>query len=77
MNNAVHPKPTGGSHWLTYQPAYTYCFLPSFEADRGTVQAYDYLPDFLLDFFFVPRFTMSFLKTEYLKLLIRGQTMGI
>ena len=52
MNNAVHPKATGGFHWLEYLPGYMYCFLPSFEADRGAVYVYDYLPDFLLDFLY-------------------------
>ena len=52
MNNAVHPKATGGFHWLEYLPGYMYCFLPSYEADRGTIQVYDYLPDFLLDFLY-------------------------
>ena len=51
-NNAVLPKATGGSHWLTYHPGYMYCFLPSFEADKGTVHVFDHLPDFLRDFLF-------------------------
>ena len=50
MNNGVLPKATGGSHWLTYLPGYVYCFVPSYEADKGTAFAYDHFPDFLLDF---------------------------
>ena len=29
-----------------------YCFVPSYEADKGTAFAYDYIPDFMLDFQF-------------------------
>ena len=29
-----------------------YCFVPSFEADKGTAFAYDYIPDFLFGFSF-------------------------
>ena len=50
MNNGVLPRATGDSHWLSYLPGYMYCFVPSYEADKGNVFAYDYLPDFLLDF---------------------------
>ena len=52
MNNAVLPNATGGTHWLTYLPGCMYCFLPSFEADKGTVYVYDHIPDFLLDFLY-------------------------
>ena len=52
MNNGVLSRETGGSHWLTYLPGYMYCFVPSYEAVKGTVTVYDYLPDFLLDFQF-------------------------
>ena len=52
MNNGVLPRATGGSHWLTYLPGYMYCFVPSFEAKKGTALAYNYIPDFLLDFLF-------------------------
>ena len=52
MNNFTWPKPTGVSHWLEYLPGYMYCFLPSLNADEGTVQAYNYVPDFLLDFLY-------------------------
>ena len=52
MNNGVLPRATGGSHWLSYLPGYMYCFVPSYEADKGNVFAYDYLPDFLLNFQF-------------------------
>ena len=44
------PKVTGGSHCLTYHPGY--CFLPSFEADKGTVHVFNHLPEFLRDFLF-------------------------
>ena len=50
MNNFAWPKPTEVSHWLEYLPGYMYCFLPSLNADEGTVHVYDYVPDFLLDF---------------------------
>ena len=29
-----------------------YCFVPSYEADKGTAFAYDHIPDFMLDFQF-------------------------
>ena len=50
MNNGVLPRSTGGFHWLTYLPGYMYFFVPSYEADKGTAFAYDYLPDILLEF---------------------------
>ena len=50
MNNGVAPRATGGSHWLTYHPGYMYCFVPSYHADKGSVYAYDYLPEFLSEF---------------------------
>ena len=52
MNNGVLPRATGGSHWLTYLPGYMYCFVPSIEASKGTALAYNYIPDFLLEFLF-------------------------
>ena len=51
-NNCVLPKPTGASHWLEYLPGYMYCFLPSFEAEKGTVKVYSYLPEIVRDFCF-------------------------
>ena len=50
MDNGISPQPTGSMHWLTYHPGYTYCFIPSFEADEGEAYAFDYVPDFVKDF---------------------------
>jgi hypothetical protein len=33
-------------------PGYMYCFLPSYEATKGTVQVYSYIPDIVLDFLY-------------------------
>ena len=51
-NNCVLPSATGGTHWLEYLPDHLYCFLPSFEADKGKVEVYDYMPTFVKDFLF-------------------------
>ena len=50
MNNGKPPKRTGGMHWLTYHPGYSYCFLPSLKADMGEAHAYNSVPDFVKHF---------------------------
>ena len=51
-NNASPPHHTGGTHWIEYLPGYSYCFVPSFEANRGNPYVYRDIPDFLKDFSF-------------------------
>ena len=51
-NNGVHAKATGGTHWLQFLPDHVYCFLPSFEIDKGQVEIHDHIPDFVKDFYF-------------------------
>jgi hypothetical protein len=43
---------TGGTHWLGFLPNHMYCFLPSYEVDKGQVEVFDYIPEFLKDFLF-------------------------
>ena len=50
MNNGKPPKRTGGMHWLTYHPGYSYCFLPSLKADKGKAHVYNFVPDFVKHF---------------------------
>ena len=49
-NNAVHAEPTGGTHWLESMPGHVYCFIPSFNVNKGTAVVYNYMPEFLKDF---------------------------
>ena len=51
-NNGVKPIPTGGSHWLQFLPNHMYCFLPSYEVDKGKVKVYAYIPRQLADFLY-------------------------
>ena len=51
-NNCVLPKATGTAHWLEYLPGHMYCFLPSLEAENGTVKVYSYFPDIVRGFLF-------------------------
>ena len=51
-NNCVTAKATGGSHWLEYLADHMYCFLPSYDRDKGKVQVYDYIPEFVKEFLF-------------------------
>ena len=51
-NNAVKSKNTGGTHWLEFLPNHVYCFLPSYEGNRGTVQVHTSMPDYLKEFLF-------------------------
>ena len=51
-NNGVEPVPTGGSHWLEFLPNHMYCFLPSYEAEKGQVKVYGYIPRQLADFLY-------------------------
>ena len=50
MNNGKPPKRTGGMLWFTYHPGYSYCFLPSLNADKGEARAYDHVPSCVKDF---------------------------
>ena len=51
-DNYVKPTATGGTHWLELLPGHMYCFLPSFESDKGEVYAYKYTPSSLKDFLY-------------------------
>ena len=51
-DNAVKSKITGGTHWLEFLPNHVYCFLPSYEGNRGTVQVHASMPDFVKEFLF-------------------------
>lgn len=43
---------TGGTHWLRFLPNQMYCFLPSFDEDKGHIEVLDYIPEYLKDFQF-------------------------
>ena len=62
MNNGVEPQPTGGTHWLRFLPDHVYCFLPSFDIDKGEVEAHQGLPYFLKNFLY----SMEILKTKFI-----------
>ena len=49
-NNAVKPTATGGTHWLEHLPDHVYCFVPSFDMDKGQVVVYDHIPQWLTEF---------------------------
>ena len=51
-DNAVKSKLTGGTHWVEFLPNHVYCFLPSYEGNRGTVQVHASMPDFVKEFLF-------------------------
>ena len=51
-NNAIKPLPTGRSHWLEFIPNHMYLFLPSYEADKGKVKVYDFIPRQVTDFMY-------------------------
>ena len=51
-NNAVAAVPTGGTHWIQFLPDHVYCFIPSMEIDKGEVDVYQAMPEFLKDFLF-------------------------
>ena len=72
MNNGKPPKRTGGMLWFTYHPGYSYCFIPSLEADKGEARAYDHVPAFVKDFSHhieieeVRNFSFSYSRNKYL-----------
>ena len=51
-HNGVKPIPAGGSHWLQLLPHYMYCFLPSYEADKGKAKVYNFIPGQLAEFIY-------------------------
>ena len=51
-NNCVPAISTGGSHWMEYLADHMYCFLPSYDSDKGKVQVYEYIPEFVKEFLF-------------------------
>ena len=51
-NNLVLPKATGTYHYLEYVPGQMYCFYPSLDAEKGAVQVFSYVPEFILDFLY-------------------------
>ena len=51
-NNEVHPKATGGTHWLEFLPDHVYCFLPSLLSDKGEVRVAEHIPEYVKDFLY-------------------------
>ena len=51
-NNIANPERTGGSHFLEYLPGHAYCFIPSFDANKGGSFVYPFVPDFMKEFSF-------------------------
>ena len=52
MNNGTEPHPTGGTHWIEFLPDHVYCFLPSFDVDKGEVEVHQNSPEFLDNFLY-------------------------
>ena len=51
-NNFVLPRATANFHYLEYVPGQMYCFYPSLDAEKGSVQVFSYVPEFILEFLY-------------------------
>ena len=39
-------------HWIEFMPDHVYCFIPSFEIDKGEAFVYDHMPDLVKQFLY-------------------------